>query len=447
MFKKNDVIDIHIDDLSIEGAGIGKHNGFTVFIPKALPGETIHAKIIKVKKSYAVARLIKIVEYSEHRIIPFCKVFETCGGCTLQHLDYAAQITFKSKHIKDCFKRLGGIDITMPPIIEADNIRDYRNKASFAVSEIDGKVEAGFYVPRSHRLVVSDCPIQKQLINNIKNVIVNWANNKGVSAYDEVKKTGTLRHIIGRQASEGDLMAGIVARNNVVDKSLISALNDIQELKSVVENINIRETNVILGSENRIVYGDAYITEKYEDLSFGVGLTSFLQINHEQSKKLYQTALDFANISKEDTVFDLFCGIGTISLLAAKRAKNVLGIEYVQSAVDNAKENAKSNGIDNAMFLAGDAGQMIDQVIKDVGKPDIIILDPPRKGCENILINKIVVTCPKKVVYLSCNPATLARDVSLFCKHGYILSDVRGVDMFPHTTHVECVVLMSRVES
>lgn len=444
MLKKNDIIHINIEDISIEGAGIGKYKGMVVFVPKALPEEIVEAKIIKVTKSYAVARVINIEETSKHRVEPFCKLFEQCGGCSLQHLDYQQQLAFKARHIKECFKRLGGIDIELPSILAADNIRDYRNKAAFPVAEENGRVEAGFYATRSHRLIVGDCPIQKQQINNIKNNIIRWANENGIEAYNEKTGKGVLRHIVVRQASNGELMAGLVTRDKVIDHSLITSLCKVSQLKSVVQNVNNTKGNVILGEETRVLYGDEYITEKYEGLSFRVALTSFLQVNYEQTYKLYQVALLYANISKKDIVFDLFCGIGTISLLAAKRAKKVIGIEYVQSAIDNAIDNAKRNGINNTHFIAGDAGQMLDEGVRNAGNPDIIILDPPRKGCEQSLINKIVGISPSKIVYVSCNPATLARDIALLCKKGYFLNKVCGVDMFSHTTHVECCCLLVR---
>ncbi|MGI5850283.1 MAG: 23S rRNA (uracil(1939)-C(5))-methyltransferase RlmD [Christensenellales bacterium] len=444
MLNKNDIVKIHIDDLSIEGAGIGRHNGFAVFVPKALPDETVSAKIIKVTKSYAVAHLLSVEQFSAHRIKPFCSVFETCGGCTLQHMDYRGQLKFKARYIKECFKRLGGFDIKEPEVLAADNIRNYRNKASFPVSEIDGKVKAGFYARRSHRLVDNDCSIQKQPINDIKNAVIDWANDNGILAYDETKNSGALRHIIGRQTSTGDLMAGIVMRGKIDEKSLVSALKDISGIKSIVINTNNKKTNTILGGNNHTVFGNSYITENFNGLTFRTGLSSFLQVNHDQAEKLYDKAIEFAGITKHDIVFDLFCGIGTLSLLAAKKAKRVLGIEYVQSAVTNAKENAKLNYISNAIFLAGDAEQMLDQGIQRMGKPDIMILNPPRKGCDCSLIEKNAAILPRRIVYISCNPATLARDASIFCKHGYSLNKIKGIDMFPHTTHVECVVLMTR---
>lgn len=442
MLKKNDDVEITIDDLTVEGAGIGRHEGIAVFVAHALPGEKIKARSIKLAKSYAVGKLMEIIEPSPERIEPFCGVFEACGGCTLQHLGYEQQLAFKARHIKACFKRIGGIEIVLPQVISADNIRDYRNKASFPVAPSEGRAQAGFFAPHSHRLVACDCPIQKQAINDVKNKIVEWANESAIAPYDEEKHAGLLRHIVVRQASGGELMAGVVLRDWTDTKALEKALG--KTAHSIVVNKNDKKHNAILGSENRTVCGSDYVTETYDGLRFHAGLTSFLQVNHEQSEKLYRIALDFAQITKDDTVYDLFCGIGTISLLAARQAKAVLGIEYVDEAVQNAQENARLNDIGNAFFLAGDAGQMIDEGIEQYGRPDIVILDPPRKGCDAPLIKKIVEAEPKRIVYVSCNPSTLARDAALF--EGYLVEKVVGVDMFPHTTHVESVVLMSRVK-
>ena len=445
MLKKNDMIDIRITDLTVEGAGIGRHNGFTVFVPGALPDESVRAKIIKATKSYAVGRLMHIQEVSPERVTPFCPVFEACGGCTLQHLDYAGQLQYKRKRIKDCFNRIGGMDIELPEVLAADNVRDYRNKAAFPVAGIGGKAAAGFYAPRSHRLIACDCPVQKQQVNDVKNAVVEWANKHGIPAYNEADGTGTLRHIIGRAASDGGVMAGVVLWGKVPEQPLISALKEICGLSGIVINRNAKRTNAILGAQNRVIFGDPYITEKYDGLVFRAGLTSFLQVNHAQSQRLYQTALSFADISAGDIVFDLFCGIGTISLLAAKQAKIVLGIEYGADAVQNAAENARLNGIDNAAFLAGDAAKMLEAGYKRAGRPDIVILDPPRKGCDATLLDGLAALSPQKIVYVSCNPATLARDISRLGSKGYAPGAVMGVDMFPHTTHVETVITLHRV--
>ena len=444
MLKKNDDIEITIDDLIVEGAGIGRYEGMAVFVPRALPGETVTARIIKVTKSYAVGRMMALHKASPERVQPFCPVFERCGGCTLQHMSYAAQLEYKRRYVQACFKRIGGLDIDLPEIVASDDERAYRNKAAFPVAMADGEINAGFFAPRSHQLVVADCGIQRGALNAVKNAVVNWARENHISAYDEERGTGTLRHIVVRQVSDGSLMAGIVVRGRVDEASLIVALKGIPKLKSIVLNINKEKGNAILGTESRVIWGDSYITEQYEDLSFHAGLTSFLQVNHAQSVKLYDVALNYADISKRDIVFDLFCGIGTISLLAAKRAKKVLGIEYVPEEVENAQDNAKLNNITNAQFLAGDAGEMISEGIRSMGKPDIVLLDPPRKGCDKALIDSIIKAAPKKVVYVSCDPATLARDAAIFDAGEYEVKAVQAVDMFPHTTHVECVIGMQR---
>lgn len=443
MLKKNDTIDMDIDDLTVEGAGIGRHEGMAVFVPRALPGERVRARVIKRTKSYAVARLDGILAPSPERVTPFCGVFEACGGCTLQHLAYDAQLQYKARHIKECFARIGGLEIGLPHVEPAANIRGYRNKAAFPVAAINGRAEAGFYAPRSHRLVACDCPIQKPAVNDLKNRVIAWANSRGIAPYDEETHTGLLRHIVARQSSRGETMAGVVLRDWTDTASLADALKGAADC--VVVNRNADRHNAILGRQSRAVSGDGVLTEYYDGLAFRAGLSSFLQVNHEQSETLYRLALREAQIGPGDTVFDLFCGIGTISLLAARRAKAVLGIESVEEAVQNARDNARLNGIGNAAFLAGDAGGMLEEGVRQFGAPDIVILDPPRKGCDASLIEKIVAAAPKRIVYVSCNASTLARDAALL--HGYRVASVTGVDMFPHTTHVECVIGMQRKDT
>ena len=401
--KKNDIVDITIDDLTVEGAGIGRHDGLVVFVPRALPGETVTARIIKLAKGYAVGRLLNISRVSENRVQPFCPVFEACGGCTLQHLSYEAQLAYKSRYVQQCMGRIGGIKIGPPVVEPCENVRDYRNKASFPVAGEAEHARAGFFAPHSHDLIECDCPIQKPIINDVKNAIVNWANQNGVPPYDEGRDRGVLRHIVVRQ-SAGGVMAGVVVRGNTDEKTLADALTGLPGLRSAVVNINREKGNAILGREERIIYGDDHITEEYDGASFRASLQSFLQVNHVQAEKLYQIALEYADITRDDVVFDLFCGIGTISLLAARRARKVLGIEYEPSAVRNAEENARLNGIGNTQFLAGDAGELLKKGADLVGTPDIVILDPPRKGCDTALLEDIAAASPRRIVYVSCNP-------------------------------------------
>ena len=441
--KKNDVVEITIDDLTVEGAGIGRHEGMAVFVPRALPGETVAVKIIKLTKNYAVGRMMNLSRPSPERVTPFCPVFEQCGGCTLQHLSYDAQLAYKSRYVQQCFKRIGGIDIDVPHIEPCANTGDYRNKASFPVAGQTGQAQAGFFAPRSHELVACDCPIQKPEINAAKNAVIRWANDNDIPPYNEQTGKGVLRHIVARQSSDRGVMVGVVVRDKINDRPLTEALQSIPNIESIAVNTNHEKGNAILGRDTRVIYGDAYITEEYSGLKFRAALQSFLQVNHAQSQKLYDIALEYADVSKNDTVFDLFCGIGTISLLAARHAKRVLGIEYEPSAVKNAEENARLNGIDNAQFLAGDAGELLKTGVNTTGAPDIVILDPPRKGCDAALIEGMASAAPKRIVYVSCNPATLARDAALLKERGYEVQQVSCVDMFPHTSHVECCLLLT----
>ncbi len=444
MLKKNDEIELTIDDLTVDGAGIGRYEGQIVFVQKALPSELITAKIIKAKKSYAIGLLQEIIESSSARVEPFCPVFGKCGGCSLQHLSYPEQLNLKANHVKQCIKRIGGIDIEQPQIIPSDNKKEYRNKASFPVAQLSSEIIAGFYAHHTHRVVPSYCAVQHLYINKVKDIVVAWANKKGISAYDEKSGNGVLRHIVVRRSYTGEVMAGIVSTEKIIDDELMLRLKAVEGMKSIVENINNSKGNNILEAKSTPVYGSGYITEIYGDLNFKVSLNSFLQINHGQTEKLYKTTIEFADIIKTDTLFDLFCGIGTISLMAAKKAKSVIGIEYIQQAVDNAIENAELNGITNASFLAGDAGEKLDEGIELAGKPDVIILDPPRKGCDEALVKKLCEIKPSRIVYVSCSSSTLARDIALFKEGGYALEKIKTVDMFPQTTHVECVAKLCR---
>ncbi len=444
MLKKNDMIELDIEDISVEGAGIGRFEGQVVFVRGALSGERVCAKIIKAAKSYAAGLLTDIINASEERRQPFCPVFSKCGGCTLQHLGYEAQLSYKANYIKQCLKRIGGVDIETPAILASKETKAYRNKASFPVGNINSIVQAGFYAPYSHRIVPSYCEIQQPVVNEVKEAVKKWANEEGVSVYDENTGKGNLRHIVVRCSSLGEVMAGIVTTEKIIDDELISKLKEIKGLNSIVENINSSKGNNILGAQSTAVYGSGYITETYGGLKFKASLNSFLQVNHSQTEQLYETALAFADIKQTDVVYDLFSGIGTISLLAAQKAKRLVGIEYVQAAADNAADNAEMNGITNAHFICGDAVEKLSEAAETAGRPDVVIIDPPRKGCEAGLIKDICKAAPRRVVYVSCSPSTLARDIALFRELGYSLVEVRGVDMFPQTTHVESVVLLKK---
>ena len=445
MLKKNDVIELNIDDISVEGAGIGRYEGRVVFVRGALPSERVKAKIIKTAKNYSAGIIEDIIIKSEYRTEPLCPVFGRCGGCTLQHLKYEAQLAYKANYVKQCMKRIGGINIETPQILPAEENTAYRNKASFPVAQLGGSIQAGFYAPYSHRIVPSCCAIQQPEVNEVKDIVVGWAKNRGVSAYDESTGQGSLRHIVVRQSSGGEIMAGIVSTEKIIDDILISKLKAVKGISSIVENINRSKGNCILGQHFSTLLGDGYITETYGGLQFRASLGSFLQVNHSQTLKLYEAALEFADINKTDVVFDLFCGIGTITLLAAQKAKSAVGIEYVRSAVDNAEENAKLNGINNAQFICGDASEKLKQAASLSGRADVVLLDPPRKGCDAALIVDICKAAPSRVVYVSCSPATLARDAAVFSENGYKLDKIMAVDMFPQTTHVETVISLQRI--
>ena len=450
--KKNDDITLTIDAYTSEGAGIGRIDGFAVFVPGALIGETVDAHIIKVTSSYAVGKLISIFNINKKiRATPVCSVCDKCGGCDLQHMTYAAQLSFKRDRVQNALTRIGGADIEVPSVLPSKNEIRYRNKASFPFAEIDGKVKLGFYAHRSHRLIpTDDCAVQKDETVAVLRLTEKWANAHKISAYDEEKGDGILRHLVVRATHEGVLVCIVTSGNTLpyadqLAEMLSEGLHEANSnLVGLIHNINPKATNVILGTKYKLVCGRDSIDEEICGMKFRVRTPSFLQVNHEQTEKLYNTALDFLNAQKHESVFDIYCGIGTITLMAAKSAGHVTGIEYVQESVDDAKENAQRNGIENASFFAGAAERILPELVEKGQKADAVILDPPRAGCDADVLHAIAKSGAVRVVYVSCNPETLARDIKILASHGYTCTKVQPVDMFPQTGHVETVVLMSR---
>lgn len=447
--KKNDDIKLDVDSVTGQGCGIGRYDGLAVFVDGALMDEQVYAHIIKVKSSYAVGKLKSILTPSKDRVEPKCPVYDACGGCTLQHLSYEAQLKVKQEQVKDAMERLGGFkDIEVLPIIGMKNPERYRNKGSFPLGYVDESVEAGFFKQRSHTLVpLNDCIIQKSKIVQAVNAVTEWANEYGVPPYNEETHEGILRHVMVRTtADEKQVMVVIVTTGPILNvPQLIEKLkSNIEGLTSIIHNVNSKVTNVILGDEFDVIWGSDYITEKINGLKFNVSAASFLQVNPEQTVKLYNTAINNLGLTGEETVVDVFCGIGTISLLIAKKAKQVVGIEIVKEAIVDAKQNARENGIENVEFICADAEEAFPKIASSGKKIDAVMLDPPRKGCDEKTLNAIINAKIEKVVYVSCNPATLARDCRLLCDNGYEIKSVQPVDMFPHSGHVETVCLLSR---
>jgi 23S rRNA (uracil1939-C5)-methyltransferase len=446
--EKNEYIDVAFEDLTHDGAGVAKVNGFPVFVQNALPGESGQVKVIKVKKGYAFGKLIKHHTISEQRVEAPCPVYKQCGGCQLQHVSYEGQLQFKQKQVKDVMARIGHLpDVPVHSTLGMNDPWRYRNKAQVPVAEREGGLVAGFYQQRSHDIINMDaCLIQQQANDDVVQAVKSICEKHGVSAYQEQKHKGSLRHIMARYGLvTGEIMVVIVNRTaELPNKKRIieDIIEAVPNVKSIVQNVNSKRTNVILGNQTNVLWGEEYIYDYIGDVKFAISAKSFYQVNPEQTKVLYDKALEYADLTGEETVIDAYCGIGTISLFLAQKAKKVYGVEIVPEAIEDAKRNAELNCIHNAEFEVGEAEVVIPNWYKQGIKADVIVVDPPRKGCDEALLNTIIDMKPKKVVYVSCGPATLARDLAILEKGGYETVEVQPVDMFPHTTHVENVAVL-----
>lgn len=445
--RKNDDIVLEICGMSSEGAGVGRYEGCAVFVPFALPGETVSVHIIKVARSYAVGKLNGVISCSPERCEPLCSVFAKCGGCALQHMSYSAQLEFKRNKVAEALKRLGGIDgVEVRPTIGMDDPSRCRNKGSFPFDGKEGEVKWGLFAPRSHRLIpVNDCIIENEASIKAAEAAAEWANANSVPAYDENAHTGILRHVVTRSCSGGTSVCIVTTGKLPKKEDLIKRLNAaVPHLASVFHNVNRADTNVITGAESRVIWGAETVTQRICGLDFSVSSESFLQVNSLQTERLYSLAIEGLELNGTESVADVFCGIGTISLLLAKHAGHVLGIECVPKAIENARSNALINGINNAEFICGNAEEVLPRCVAEGRKFDCITLDPPRKGAEPAVIEAIAASGAGKIAYISCDPATLARDLKLFNEKDYRIISVQPVDMFPMTAHVETVVLMTR---
>ncbi len=442
--QKNDDLVLTIDALTNEGQGVARVDGYAVFVIGALAGEEVKAHVIKVMPSYAIAKAVEILTPSSDRITPACPVFAQCGGCTLWHLRYDAQLTQKQQWVEDALQRLGGFaEVPMQPILGMEEPVRYRNKGSFPFGVIGNAAVFGFYAERSHRLVpFSDCLIQDERIVDAARRVAAWANTFGVPVYDETTGGGQLRHVVARTTAGGELMVTVVTKGQLKKKD--DLLSFLEDADSVWHNENPNQTNVVFGERFTLLAGKPALSETIGEKRFSVGPQSFLQVNPVQTQALYETARSFLAAKPDETVVDAYCGVGTISLLIAGDCARVIGIEQVAPAIEDAKANAAANGVANAEFLCGNVEDVLPGLFAREGGVDAIVLDPPRKGCEPAALEAIAKSGAKRVVYVSCNPATLARDCKLLAERGFSLSAVRPVDMFPQTCHVETVVLMTR---
>lgn len=452
-YQKNDILTVTIEDMGHDGEGIGKADGYTLFVKDAVIGDVIEAKIMKAKKNYAYARLMRILEPSPHRVEPVCPMARPCGGCQLQMMDYQEQLRFKQKKIEDNLRRIGGFEqIPMEPILGMEQPFRYRNKAQFPVgTDKEGNLVTGFYAGRTHDIINNrNCYLGVEENRQVLDVVLGWMEKYGVSAYDEKTGTGLVRHILIRYGFKtGEMMVCLVINGERVPKqeALVERLREISGMTSITTSTNQERTNVIMGSKIRTLWGTPYISDYIGEVKYQISPLSFYQVNPVQTEKLYGTALEYAGLDGNETVWDLYCGIGTISLFLAQKAKKVYGVEIVPAAIEDARRNAELNGITNAEFFVGKAEEVLPEMYaKGEARADVIVVDPPRKGCDAALLETVVKMQPERIVYVSCDSATLARDLKWLCAEGYELKRVRGVDMFPMTGHVETVVLLSKGE-
>ena len=449
-FRKNDLVTLEIEDCGIDGEGIGKADGFTVFVKDAVIGDTVTAKIIKAKKNYGYGRLMEVLKPSPYRVEPKCEFARQCGGCQLQALSYDQQLVFKTNKVKGHLERIGGFtDIPMEPIIGMDELFHYRNKAQFPVGRNkEGKIVTGFYAGRTHNIIENrDCALGVAENKEVLDRVIAHMEKYGIEPYNEATGKGLVRHVLIRYGYfTKEVMVCLILNGNKLPKEeqLVKSLCEIPGMTSITINVNKKHSNVILGEEIRLLWGQEYITDRIGDISYQISPLSFYQVNPMQTQKLYAKALEYADLHGEETVWDLYCGIGTISLFLAQKAKFVRGVEIVPAAIENAKENAKLNGLENTEFFVGKAEEVLPREYKKNGVyADVIVVDPPRKGCDETLLETMIEMNPERIVYVSCDSATLARDLKYLCERGYELRKVCPVDQFGMTVHVETVVLLS----
>ena len=480
-YSKNDIVTVKIEDIGTEGEGIGKLEGFTLFVKDAVMGDVVEARLVKVKKNYAYARLEKVLTSSPLRVKPVCPYHKQCGGCQIQAMSYEAQLQFKENKVKNNLVRIGGFDqlfieSVMEPVVGMEQPWHYRNKAQFPVgTDKDGRIITGFYAGRTHSIIANtDCALGVEENEPILQKVLAYMQNEKVSAYDETTGQGLVRHILIRKGfTSGEIMVCLVINGKSLPKEdrLVSTLREIPGMTSIWLNYNTKNTNVIMGTEGKVLWGQNTITDvihrrsieeinsgkdclRYDSkenapqgITFAISPLSFYQVNPIQTEKLYSLALEYAGLTGEETVWDLYCGIGTISLFMAQCAKEVHGVEIVPQAIEDARKNAERNHIENATFYVGKAEEVLPRLYEEEHIfADVICVDPPRKGCDEACLNTIIKMAPKRIVYVSCDSATLARDLKYLCENGYEIRKVRAVDQFGQTVHVETVVLLSKGE-
>ena len=455
---KGQEFSLEIDDMGTDGEGIGHKEGYTLFVKDALVGDIVRVKVIKAKKKFGYGRLMEVITPSPWRVEPACDCARQCGGCQIQHCSYEKQLAWKEKKVRDCLQRIGGFEeIPMEPIMGMDEPYHYRNKAQYPVGyDKEGNPVAGFYAGRTHSIIPNtDCAIQHPSNYMILETILAFMKQYDIPAYEEKKHTGQVRHILTRVGKyTGEVMVCLIINGNklphqdkLVEMLLQCPFDYKYKIKSICLNINKEKTNRILGEKVVPIYGQTYIEDRIGDITYRISPLSFYQVNPEQTQKLYGTALEYADLKGDEVVWDLYCGIGTISLFLAQKAARVCGVEIVPQAIEDARENARRNGFTNAEFFVGAAEDVVPEQYEQSGgslRADVVTLDPPRKGCDEKLLRTVVQMEPKRIVYVSCDPATLARDLKYLCGEGYELKRVRACDMFGHSSHVETVACLQR---
>ncbi len=446
MLTKNEIYEAAICDYTSEGQGVAKIDGCSVFIPNAIYGEKCRIRIEKAQKTWATGKIVELLERSPHRVNRECPVAKLCGGCDFWHMDYEEETRLKAERVRTCLNRMGGESLGSVPILAAPTCEGYRNKAQYPVAAKNGKAIAGFFKGGTHQVIENDrCGILPHKMDQVKTVVMEYMNTYRVSAYDEVAHQGLVRHIyVRRGVVSGQILVCLVINGRKIPQAhrLVAELRKIPGFTSLVLSSNTKKGNTVLGDEFITLYGEGFIEDTLCGLNFRLSPRSFYQVNHHQAQRLYQAAIDQAEITKEDLVLDLYCGVGTISLCMAKAARRVIGVEVVEQAVQDARDNARRNHISNAEFFCGDAGQAALALEAQGIRADVVVVDPPRKGLNADTIEALHRMAPRRIVYVSCDPATLARDVALLKERGYVLKNALAADLFPRCAHVETVVTL-----
>ena len=450
MLTKNEIYEATVCDYTAEGQGIAKIEGCAVFVPNAIFGERCRIRIERAQKTWAAGKIVEILEKSPHRVNRECEVAKLCGGCDFWHMDYTEETRLKADRVRQALNRIGGENLEDVPILPAPTCQSYRNKAQYPVASKKGRAYAGFFRAGTHQVVENErCLILPEETDRVKDTVLDYVNQYRVTAYDEETHKGLLRHIyVRRGVVSGEILVCLVVNGRKLPHipELIEKLKKIPGFATLVLAVNTRPGNAVLGDAFITLYGPGYIEDTLCGLKFRLSPRSFYQVNHHQAQRLYDAAITQAQITKDDLVLDLYCGVGTITLAMAKAAGKVIGVEVIEQAVEDAKDNAKRNGIENAEFFCGDAGKAALELEANGIKPDVVVVDPPRKGLNADTIEALHRMNPRRIVYVSCDPATLARDVALLKERGYVLKNAMAADLFPRCAHVESVVTMIRVE-